>query len=83
MFVTCFQNQTNELNKELHAKERLEGELKELSNNLEEKDTEVTNLKLQLIQAQHSVGNLETDVKNLKVLNEKQTSSKTKTVVFM
>jgi hypothetical protein len=83
MFVICFQNQTNKLDKELCAKECLEEELKELSTNLEEKGTEVTNLKLQLVQEQHSVRNLERDVKRLKVFNERQTSNKTKTVVFM
>jgi hypothetical protein len=58
--------------KEVHAKERLEKELKEMSMNLEKKDSEVTNLRLQLGQAQLNLGKLETITKDLKVLNGKK-----------
>jgi hypothetical protein len=70
MFLICFQYQTNEMYKEAHAKERLEEELKAKSANLERKESEVTNLKLQLGQAQLNTGKLETSAKDLKVLNE-------------
>lgn len=84
MFVIFFQNQTNEINKELRAKEHLEQELKILSASLQDKDSEATNLKHQLSQAELNIGKLETNVKDLKVLKEKQTSSKTKfTNAFM
>jgi predicted RNase H-like nuclease (RuvC/YqgF family) len=56
MFVICFQNQTSETRKELHIREHLEEELKVLLTNLEEKSTEITNLKHQLGQAQQDVG---------------------------
>jgi hypothetical protein len=55
--------------REVHAKECLEEELKEISMNLESKVSEVTNLKLQLCQAQLNTGKLETSAKDLKVLN--------------
>jgi hypothetical protein len=55
--------------REVHAKECLEEELKEKSMNLESKESEVTNLKLQLRQAQLNTGRLETSAKDLKVLN--------------
>jgi hypothetical protein len=67
MFLICFQYQTNEMYKEVHTKERLEEELKEMSTNLERKESEVTNLKLQLGQAQLNIGKLETSTKDLKV----------------
>jgi archaellum component FlaC len=84
MIAICFQNQTNEINKEFRVKERLEEELKELYTNIKEKSAEVTNLKHQLGQAQHNVGKLEANVKDLKVLNEKETRNKTKcTIIIM
>jgi hypothetical protein len=55
--------------REVHAKERLEEELKETSLNLERKESEVTNLKHQLRQAQLNIGKLETSAKDMKVLN--------------
>lgn len=64
-----FQYQKNEMCREVHAKECLEEELKEKSMNLESKESEVTNLKLQLRQAQLNTGKLETSAKDLKVLN--------------
>lgn len=74
--MICFQNQRNEINKELHIKKHLEEELKVLLKSLEEKSTQVTSLKHQLGQAQHDVGKLETNVKDLKVLMEKRTKLK-------
>ena len=73
-YINCvsliyFQYQTNEMYREVHAKERLEEELKETSLNLERKESEVTNLKHQLSQAQLNIGKLETSTKDLKVLN--------------
>jgi len=64
-----FQYQKNEMYREVHAKERLEEELKETSLNLERKESEVTNLKHQLGQAQLNIGKLKTSAKDLKVLN--------------
>ena len=73
-YINCvsliyFQYQTNEMYREVHAKELLEEELKETSLNLERKESEVTNLKHQLSQAQLNIGKLETSTKDLKVLN--------------
>jgi len=73
-YINClsliyFQYQTNEMHREVHAKERLEEELKETSLNLERKESEVTNLKHQLGQAQFNIGKLKTSAKDLKVLN--------------
>ncbi|XP_021922803.1 cilia- and flagella-associated protein 58-like isoform X3 [Zootermopsis nevadensis] len=65
------ENQRNEINKELHIKKHLEEELKVLLKSLDEKSTQVTSLKHQLGQAQHDVGKLETNVKDLKALNER------------
>lgn len=69
MSLIYFQYQTNEMYREVHAKERLEEELKKTSLNLERKESEVTNLKHQLGQAQINTGKLETSSKDLKVLN--------------
>jgi DNA-directed RNA polymerase specialized sigma subunit len=55
--------------REVHAKERLEEELKEKSLNLERKESEVINLRHQLRQTQLNIGKLETSTKDLKVLN--------------
>jgi hypothetical protein len=55
--------------REVRAKERLEEELKETSLNLERKESEVTNLRHQLGQAQLNIGKLETSAKDVKVLN--------------
>lgn len=73
-YINClsliyFQYQTNEMYREVHVKERLEEELKKISMNLERKESEVTNLQLQLGQAQLNIGKLETNAKDLKVLN--------------
>jgi len=73
-YINCvsliyFQYQTNEMYREVHAKERLEEELKETSLNLERKESEVTNLRHQLGQAQLNIGKLETSAKDVKVLN--------------
>jgi hypothetical protein len=62
-----FQNQTNDINKEIHVKEHLEQELKMLSTSLQDKDSEATNLKHQLNQAELHAGKLEMNVKDLKV----------------
>jgi hypothetical protein len=62
-----FQNQTNDINKEIRVKEHLEQELKMLSTSLQDKDSEATNLKHQLNQAELHVGKLEMNVKDLKV----------------
>lgn len=76
-YINCvsliyFQYQTNEMYREVHAKEHLEEELKETSLNLERKESEVTNLKHQLGQAHLNMGKLETSAKDLKVLNERK-----------
>ena len=73
-YINCvsliyFQYQSNEMYREVHAKERLEEELKETSLNLERQESEVTNLKHQLGQAQLNIRKLETSSKDLKVLN--------------
>jgi hypothetical protein len=65
--MAFFQNQTNDTNKEIHAKEHLEQELKMLSTSLQNKDSDATNLKHQLNQAELNTGKLETNVKDLKV----------------
>jgi archaellum component FlaC len=79
-----FQNQTNDINKEIRTKEHLEQELKMLSTSFQDRDSEARNLKHQLSQAELNIGKLETNVKDLKVLKVKQRNNKTEfTNAFM
>ncbi|KAJ4450717.1 hypothetical protein ANN_02147 [Periplaneta americana] len=65
------ENQRNEANKELRAKEQLEQEMKVVNTELHSKNTELTEVQNELIETYKNIRKLEINVKDFKGLNDR------------